>query len=137
MKNLSKWCVILTIIAVVLAIRIKKYEHKNPELVSTINSMNHEYCSVIVHKKYVEDKIELALFLVELCKENAFDNIKFATDVRGYPSEVWLNVYLTEKDFKKGNKYMNVRYEMKVYKKDSNIRDNSENYQLYIDNVKI
>ena len=99
--------------------------------------MNHEYCSVIVHKKYVEDKIELALFLVELCKENAFDNIKFATDVRGYPSEVWLNVYLTEKDFKKGNKYMNVRYEMKVYKKDSNIRDNSENYQLYIDNVKI
>ena len=44
-----------------------------------------------------------------------------------------LNVYLTEKDFKSGKQYMNVRYEMIDLNKKSNIKDDMENYQLYID----
>lgn len=134
MRKLYKWIIFLIVIAVVFITDYREDKSTNPELVSTINSMNHEYCNIIVHKRFVQDKVELAVFLIELCKENAFDKIKFATDVRGYPSSVSLDVYLTEKDFKIGNQYMNVRYEMIEYRKDSNIRDNSENYQIYIDN---
>ena len=115
-------------------IDFKQYEYQTPELVSTINSMNREYCSVILHKRYVSDKVELALFLIELCKENAFDNIKFATDVRCYPSSLSLSVYLTKKDFENGNQYMNVRYEMKNDRTGGNIKDEVSNYQLYFDN---
>lgn len=99
MKKISKWFVVLIAIAGALIADYKKNEYQNLEMVSTINSMNREYCSIIVHKRYVRDKVELALLLIELCKENAFDNIKFATDVRGYPSSLSLSVYLTEKDF--------------------------------------
>ena len=73
-------------------------------------------------------------FLIESCRENAFENIKFATDVRGYPSGVLLSVYLTKKDFKLGNQYMSVRCDMIEYSKSSNIRDNMDNYRLYVDN---
>lgn len=73
------------------------------------------------------------MFLVELCKENSFDNIKFATDVRGYPSGGFLSVYLVEKDFEVGNWYMNVRYEMVEYRKGSNIRYGAGNYCMFID----
>ena len=134
MKRIKKWFIMLTIITGVSIIDLKKYEYKTPELVSTINSMNREYCSIILHKKHVSDKVELAVVLIDLCKENAFDNIKFATDVRGYPSSLSLNVYLTKKDFENGKQYMNVRYEMINYSKTGDIRDEITNYQLYIDN---
>lgn len=134
MKKFNKWIAVLIVITGVLIADYRKYECKNPELISTINSMNREYCSVIIHKKYIRDKVELALLLIELCRENAFENIKFATDVRGYPSSLSLSVYLTEKDFEIGNQYMSVRYEMIEYIKSSNIKDDMENYKLYIDN---
>ena len=111
----------------------EKNTYQNVELISTINSMNREYCSIIIHSPKVKDKVELALVLIDSCRENSFNNIKFATDIRGYPSSLSLNVYLTEKDFKSGEQYMNVRYEMIDLNKKSNIKDNMENYQLYID----
>ena len=134
MKKFNKWAAVLVVIIGVLIANYRKYEYKNPELIFAINSMNREYCSIVIHKKFVRDKVELALVLIELCRENAFENIKFATDVRGYPSSLSLSVYLTDKDFETGNQYMNIRYEMIECNQSSNIKDNLENYQLYIDN---
>ena len=111
----------------------EKNTYQNVELISTINSMNREYCSIIIHSPKVKNKVELALVLIDSCRDNSFNNIKFATDIRGYPSSLSLNVYLTEKDFKSGKQYMNVRYEMIDLNKKSNIKDDMENYQLYID----
>ena len=133
MKKVHKKYLIVIVIIFAFVARFHKGEYKNPELVCTIKSMSREYCSIIVHKNRLMEKTELALFLVELCRENNFDNIKFSIDVRGYPSSLSLNVYLTEKDFQIGNQYMNVRYEMIECRKDSNIKDNPENYQIYID----
>ena len=134
MKKFNKWAAVLVVIIGALIVNYRKYEYNNPELISAINSMNREYCSIVIHKKFVHDKVELALVLLELCRENAFENIKFATDVRGYPSSLSLSVYLTDKDFETGNQYMNIRYEMIECNQSSNIKDNIENYQLYIDN---
>ena len=72
--------------------------------------------------------------LIELCRENAFENIKFATDVRGYPSGLYLSVYLTKKDFENSKIYMKIKYITKTYNQNSNIKDDMEKYQLYIDN---
>ena len=137
MKKLNKWATVLVVSIGILIVNYRKYEYRNPELISTINSMNREYCSIVIHKKIVRDKVELALVLIELCRENTFENIKFATDVRGYPSSLSLSVYLTETDFERGKQYMNIRYEMMECNQSSNIKDNIENYQLYIDNERI
>lgn len=69
-----------------------------------------------------------------MCRENKFTTIKFATDVRGYPSGMYLNVYLTMEDFENGKIYMKIKFIQKEYNQSSNIKDDTKNYELYIDN---
>lgn len=47
--------------------------------------MNYEYCATITYRDQIPDKIEFARKLIEMCRENEYRTIKFATDVRGYP----------------------------------------------------
>lgn len=82
-------------------------------------------------KRFVLNKVELETFIIECCREYSFENIKFATDIRGYPSGLSVAVYLTEKDFEKGRQYINIRFEMIGCNQSSNIKDNMENYQIY------
>ena len=134
MKRISKLiaCVLIAINA--LSADNMGYENRKPDMVSTINSMNCEYCSIIAYRNQISDKIEFARKLIEMCRENDYETIKFATDVRGYPSGLYLNVYLTKKDFENGKIYMKIKYVPKECEENSNIKDNIEKYQLYIDN---
>ena len=106
---------------------------KTPDLVATINSMNYEYCSVIAYEYSWVDKEQLANRLIEMCKENAFKSIKFATDVRGYSTGIYMNVYLNRWNFKRGEIFMKVKYLPADNNWIGNIRDYSGNYVLNID----
>ena len=133
MKRIGKLiaCVLIAINA--LSADNMGYENRKPDMVSTINSMNCEYCSIIAYRNQISDKIEFARKLIEMCRENDYETIKFATDVRGYPSGLYLNVYLTKKDFENEKIYMKIKYVPKECEENSNIKDNIEKYQLYID----
>lgn len=137
MKKLKKWFTLIIIIAGALIIDYRKYDCKKPELMSTINSMNCEYCSIIIYKKYVRDKVELALHLIEVCRENAFENIKFATDIRGYPSALHLIVYSNKTDFFEGDNFMTIKYIPQENNDTSTIVDENDLYELYIDQMLI
>lgn len=134
MKRIGKLvaCVLISISA--LSADNMDYENRQPDMVSTISSMNYEYCSIIAYRNQIPDKIEFARKLIEMCRENGYETIKFATDIRGYPSGLYLNVYLTQKDFENGNIYMKIKYVIRECAQNSNIKDNIEKYQLYIDN---
>lgn len=134
MKRIGKLvaCVLIAISA--LSADNMDYENRQPDMVSTISSMNCEYCAIIAYRNQIPDKIAFARKLIEMCRENGYETIKFATDVRGYPSGLYLNVYLTKKDFENGNIYMKIKYITKTYNQNSNIKDDMEKYQLYIDN---
>lgn len=123
MKRIGKLvaCVLIAISA--LSADNMDYEHRQPDMVSTINAMNFEYCSIIAYRNQISDKIAFARKLIEMCRENDYETIKFATDVRGYPSGLYLNVYLTKKDFENGNVYMKIKYITKTYNQNSNIKD--------------
>lgn len=107
--------------------------NKKPDMVSTINSMNYEYCSVIAYEYSWVDKEQLANRLIEMCKENSFKSIKFATDVRGYPTGIYMNVYLNRWNFKRGEIFMKIKYLPENNNWIGNIRDYSGNYVLNID----
>lgn len=47
MKKFNKWAAVLVVIIGALIANYRKYEYKNPELISAINSMNREYCSIV------------------------------------------------------------------------------------------
>lgn len=125
-------CVLIAISA--LSADNMDYENRQPDMVSTISSMNCEYCAIIAYRNQIPDKIKFARKLIEMCRENDYETIKFATDVRGYPSGLYLNVYLTQKDFEDGNIYMKIKYVTRECAQNSDIKDNIEKYQLYIDN---
>lgn len=105
-----------------------------PDMVPTMSSMNYEYCAIIAYRNQISDKIAFARKLIEMCRENDYETIKFATDVRGYLSGLYLNVYLTKEDFENGKIYMKIKYVTQECVENSNIKDNIEKYQLYIDN---
>ena len=134
MKRIGKLvaCVLIAISA--LSADNMDYENRQPDMVSTISSMNYEYCAIIAYRNQIPDKIAFARKLIEMCRENGYETIKFATDVRGYPSGLYLSVYLTKKDFENGKIYMKIKYITKTYNQNSNIKDDMEKYQLYIDN---
>jgi len=117
----------------ILVFNYTKKECKTPELISTISSMDHEYCSIIIHKSRINDKEELAMLLIEMCKKNAFENIKFATDIRGYPSALHLTVYLNKIDFLEGAIFMAVKYIPKENNDTCTIVDENVQYELYVD----
>ena len=134
MKRIGKLvaCVLISISA--LSADNMDYENRQPDMGSTISSMNYEYCAIIAYRNQIPDKIAFARKLIEMCRENGYETIKFATDVRGYPSGLYLSVYLTKKDFENGKIYMKIKYITKTYNQNSNIKDDMEKYQLYIDN---
>ena len=134
MKRIDKLvaCVLIAISA--LSADNMDYENRQPDMGSTISSMNYEYCDSIAYRNQIPDKIAFARKLIEMCRENGYETIKFATDVRGYPSGLYLSVYLTKKDFENGKIYMKIKYITKTYNQNSNIKDDMEKYQLYIDN---
>lgn len=134
MKRIGKLvaCVLIAISA--LSADNMDCENRQPDMVSTISSMNYEYCAIIAYRNQIPDKIAFARKLIEMCRENGYETIKFATDVRGYPSGLYLNVYLTQKDFENGNIYMKIKYVDRECAQNSNIKDNIDKYQLYIDN---
>ena len=137
MKKFKKWLVMLFAILGILVFNYRKKECKPPELISTISSMNHEYCSIIIHKSCINDKVELALYLIEVCRENAFENIKFATDIRGYPSALHLTVYLNKIDFLEGAIFMTVKYIPEENNDTCTIVDENVQYELYVDQTLI
>lgn len=133
MKRIGKLIASVLIAISALSADNMDYENRKPDMVSTISSMNFEYCSIIAYRNQIPDKIAFARKLIEVCRENGYETIKFATDVRGYPSGLYLNVYLTKKDFENGNIYMKVKCIEEKYDENSNIKDDMENFQLYID----
>lgn len=134
MKRIGKLFASVLIAVSALSADYSDYGNMQPDMVSTISSMNYEYCAIIAYRDQIPDKIEFARKLIEMCRENEYETIKFATDVRGYPSGLYLNVYLTQKDFENGKIYMKIKYVTQEYDQNSNIKDDIEKYQLYIDN---
>lgn len=124
------WIVLIILFVGIICIGCRK---KKPNMVATINSMNYEYCSVIAYENSLVDKEQLANQLIEMCKENSFKSIKFATDVRGYPAGIYMRVYLNRLDFKRGKIFMQVKYLPMEKNWTGNIKDNREQYVLYID----
>ena len=134
MERIGKLIACVLIVISALSADDMDYEKIQPDMVSTISSMNYEYCAIIAYRNQIPDKIAFARKLIEMCRENGYETIKFATDVRGYPSGLYLNVYLTQKDFENGNIYMKIKYVDRECARNSNIKDNIDKYQLYIDN---
>ena len=103
-----------------------------PDVVSSISMNRDQYLTVVANRDNIEDKEEFAKLLIEMCKENSFQAIKFSTD-RGYATNVDMRVYLFQDKIEGHGPVMIVKYEPVEYGKGYDIVHNPDQFKLTID----
>ena len=73
----------------------QKHKEGEPDVISSMKMNQDEILTVVANRNQIEDKEDFAKFLVEKCKDNSFQSVRFSTDY-GYATSLNLRVYLWE-----------------------------------------
>ena len=82
--------------------------HK-PQLISNITTLDTSYMTILVDKSEVKDVEKLEEQLMQMCREDAFENIKLATEDRPMAKRWVISVYLSKKDLENGKPYLIIK----------------------------
>ncbi|MCI8667319.1 MAG: hypothetical protein HFG82_11770 [Dorea sp.] len=108
-----------------------------PDAVSSMSSNNRQYLKVVANSDRIDDKEAFARKVIQMCRENSFHTIRFSTDINGYPSGLSITVYLNRKDLEKGRQVCGIEFRTEGYMEDCNIKDDVEQFHLYLDGEEI
>ena len=82
--------------------------HK-PQLISNITTLDTSYMAILVDRSEVKDVEKLEARLVQMCREDAFENIKLETEDRPMAKRWVISVYLSKKDLENGKPYLTIK----------------------------
>lgn len=113
--------------------------NKNEETVikgepDVVNSTiyNQEYhLNLIANRNQIDDKWKFAEEVIQMCKDNSFRTIRFSYDL-GYPTGVYIEVYLNEEDFQNGKIIMEITYCQEDESSGYDIINNPEEFELMV-----
>lgn len=83
---------------------------RRPKIVSSITTMDTAYLTVVANKIYIVDQEALAREILEMCRENAFDDIKLTTEDKAYPHTLYISVYQNESQLNEGKELLSIKY---------------------------
>lgn len=75
----------------------------------TAKDYHKERLTVVANKLYIVNREACAEEIFQKCRKNRFQNIKFSYDY-AMPNELHVDVYLSEKDAKRGNSVFSFSY---------------------------
>lgn len=130
---MKKWIYTLCLFFGIVIICVLNYSKKGPDCVGSISSNADEYLTVVAYRFSIDNKEKFARELIAMCQKNSFKTIKFSTDLRGFPTSLHINVYLSERDVDKGKVEMNIKFKPTDYSQGYDIVNNEDKFQLYID----
>ena len=58
----------------------QKHKEGEPDVISSMKMNQDEILTVVANRNQIEDKEDFAKFLVEKCKDNSFQSVRFSTD---------------------------------------------------------
>ena len=128
---MNKKCICIVCVIIAFGIMIgylfeKKSEEDipmEPDVVSSIRVDRNQYLTVVANRDKIEDKEAFAKLLVQMCRENSFQTIKFSTD-RGYATGIHMQVYLCDNDIEEAKVAMKIDYVQREYNEESDICNN-------------
>ena len=89
---------------------------------------------VIADKETVSDKDACSEEIIHHVLANDFHSTRFSFDISGYPNEVSVDVFTSEKDMQKGKKSYSFKYATKFNTENieiqNNIKDNPEEFEI-------
>ena len=101
-------------------------------MISSIKTNRDEMLTVVANRDKIEDKEEFANLLIEKCKDNSFQSIKFSTD-NGYATSLDISVYCWKDEIDGQDPVMVVEYKPVEWGKDYDIMHDPDKFELYID----
>lgn len=129
--------ILFTVMSVILILGCaQKYKQMEPDVVRCMKINRDETLTVVANRSKIEDKIEFAKLLVDMCKENSFVSIKFRTDY-GYATSLELRVYLDEQEIESHKPAMNVEYKPVKWGEGYDIVNDSDMFRLYVDGKQV
>ena len=110
----------------------QKHTAGEPDVISSIKTNRDEMLTVVANRDKIEDKEEFANLLIEKCKDNSFQSIKFSTD-NGYATSLDISVYCWKDEIDGQDPVMVVEYKPVEWGKDYDIMHDPDKFELYID----
>ncbi len=108
-----------------------------PDVVSSMSRNRCYELTVVANSNRIDDLEMFARKVVEMCQQNAFHSMKFSTDIQGYPSGLDITVYLNRKSMENNQPVCAIEFRTKAYEEDYDIKNDAEQFQLYLDGKKI
>ncbi|MCB5474294.1 hypothetical protein LIQ13_06040 [Blautia luti] len=103
-----------------------------PDVVSSMKMNRDEMLTVVANQDKIEDKEAFAWLLLQMCKDNSFESIKFSMD-EGYPTSLDMNVYAWKEDIGEKDPIMTVEYKPEEGNVEYDIVNAPEQFHLYVD----
>lgn len=110
----------------------QKHKEGEPDVISSIKTNQDEILTVVANRDKIEDKEEFANLLIEKCKDNSFQSVKFSTD-NGYATSLDISVYYWKDEIEGQDPVMVVEYNPVEWGKDYDIMHDPDKFELYID----
>lgn len=101
-----------------------------PDVVGSITSNRDYRLFMIANRNEIDDKMAFAEEVLQMCKDNSFKSVLFSYDM-GYPTEVKIDVYLTQEDFDNHEMYMEIDYSQEGLA-EYDIINNPEKFELKV-----
>lgn len=130
------YCILCFLLSILLLGCGQKHVEGEPDVVSSMKINRDEILTVVANRDVIEEKQEFAEFLIQKCKDNSFQSIKFSTDY-GYATSLYLRVYLWRDQIQEQDPVMIVKYVPVDWENNYDIVHNPDKFHTYIDGKKI
>ena len=140
MKDNKRIVIILICIIFLFIIRSNlKNDSHNLEIdaVSSISMNDQEKLLVVANCNKIENHMEFANEVLQKYVDNSFRSIRLSTDLREGVTCLQVSVYLKEKQIKEGKPVMEIEYRVQRESLTDDIRNNSNQVDIFIDGKKI
>lgn len=121
-------------------LQYEEWTESHSEVPDVVSSMSRNRCyelTVVANSNRIDDLEMFARKVVEMCQQNAFHSMKFSTDIQGYPSGLDITVYLNRKSMENNQPVCVIEFRTKAYEEDFDIKNDAEQFQLYLDGKEI
>ena len=107
-STMRKKRIIFCIILVIIGGFIINRPHK-PKLISNITTLDTAYMTILVDRSEAKDVKRLEERLIQMCREDAFENIKLETKDRPMVKRWVITVFLSKADLEQGKTYLTIK----------------------------
>ena len=131
MKNKVYIIFVIVIITILIFLQNEKYVETEPDVVNCIKFNQSESLTVVANRNSITDKMEFAMMLIDMRKNNSFRSVRFSDDL-GAAESIELKVYLWEEEIEETEPVMIVEYKPIEEGKGYDIISHPEMYEVYI-----